>query len=558
MGKGDKVYTSYYGNSEWQSSPIINNNYTSICWAQDLKCFFTVADNSPNVMFSRDGETWISRPLNATLSYTSICYSPEDHLLVAVAKSSDKIVISRDGVTWEVKEAALPIIKNWNKIVYAPSIRTYVIIGDDCDKCCISNDGINWKSANLVGGTRSYKSIIFHEGLRRFVALPDNINKIIYSSDGISWKESTIPITNASHLTYDPYYDTMCAISKDTLEYAISAPPSGSSISWNTMTIPDTYKFGKCVYYPGDIDTFYVFTRDKNKVKRSFDGGITWSDHTLNKTLYVYPDDRFKNYCIIESLYRMVLYTEYNNSGSIVGIAPDSLHIKGELQLNKSPNFGTYYENYHVMSWSEELQKIFIPGATRMQIVSYDGESFTTTNVNYPRIFQDTNNYYMSSCCIPFTKYKFVALGSHYTPANVRDTLILTSTDGNTIEMHKLANYIGSPTDLFYCDDRERFYALSDNKLITSKDCQDWEIINIPIPSSIYAISMVYIDEFDMFTILCNDGSIITSADLISWETTTANITVDSYSALRYSAQRRKLYVMKRTSAPYLLHFGTI
>lgn len=80
----------------------------------------------------------------------------------------------------------------------------------------------------------------------------------------------------------------------------------------------------------------------KNKVKRSFDGGITWSDHTLNKTLYVYPDDRFKNYCIIESLYRMVLYTEYNNSGSIVGIAPDSLHIKGELQLNKSPNFGSY------------------------------------------------------------------------------------------------------------------------------------------------------------------------------------------------------------------------
>lgn len=213
-------------------------------------------------MFSRDGETWLSRQLNVTLSYTSICYSPEDHLLVAVAKSSDKVVISRDGVTWEVKEAAIPIIKNWNKIVYAPPIRTYVIIGDDCDKCCVSNDGVNWRSADIVGGIRSYKSIIFHEGLRRFVALPDSTNKIIYSSDGISWKESTLPITNASHLTYDQHYDTMCVMSKDTLEYAISAPPSGSSISWNTMTIPDTYKFGKCVYYPGDIDTFYVFTRD--------------------------------------------------------------------------------------------------------------------------------------------------------------------------------------------------------------------------------------------------------------------------------------------------------
>lgn len=527
-----------------------------------MKSLFILAQNDSHVLCSRDGVTWIDRNLPDSLDYSSMCYSPEHHLLIACAKNSNKIVYSRDGAIWESKDV-LPDSKSWNKIAYSPHLKTFVIVADDYNSCAVSSDGFKWDTASLGNSNKTIKDIIYNSGIGMFMAPVYNTDKFMYSINGTTWKEGTLPAAEPHyHITYDPSSDAVCVFANGKNRYFTTTPPSASSISWNVRPFDATYKYGTATYYGGDVDSIFMFCRDKPKVTKVTNGNSI-SSYDLNDNPWVQADSN-RIYCTAESLDRIFLLSlDYSQNPSILAIQPNASQIKGRISLPKHGQ-NTVLENYvGKMVWSEDLQKLFIPGKSFMVTATYDTNTntFNTKTLMYEKMYNDTNWLSITAGCTSPTQYKYLTIASHYDTSNKYDSILIISTDGSTISARKLPQYLDSVMSIMYCEDRERFYGVtSNNTIITSVTGDNWEVIDIPIVGD-YCNSMVYAGAFGMFIILTIYGKILTSTDLISWEISNmANLGyIGSFVSLNYIKKTRQLFVFVPTDpAPYELYIGSL
>ena len=558
-----KLFTSYYGNIEWTQTALPDpRKYSVIYWVDDMKSLFILVQNDSRVLCSRDGVTWINRNLPDSLDYSSMCYSPEHHLLIACAKNSNKIVYSRDGAIWESK-ASLPDSKSWNKIAYSPHLKTFVIVADDYNSCAVSSDGLNWDTASFGSNNKTIKDIIYNSGIGMFIAPVYNTDKFMYSTNGTTWKEGSFPGAEPhSHITYDPSSDTVCVFAKGENRYFTTTPPSASSISWNVRPFDATYKFGTAAYYGGDDNSIFMFCRDKPKVTKVTNGNSI-SSYDLTENPWVSADSN-SIYCSVESLNRIfLLKSDDNQNPSLLAIQPNASNIKGRLSLPTRGQNNVIESYLGRIVWSEDLQKLFIPAKSFMITASYDTNTntFNTKTIMYEKMFNDANWLSITAGCTSPTQYKYLTIATHYDTSNKYDSILITSTDGNTISARKLPQYVDYVNTLMYCEDRERFYGVtSNNTIITSVTGDDWEVIDIPIVGQ-HCKSMVYADAFGMFIILTNYGKILTSTDLVSWESSSiSNLErVGSFISLNYIKKTRQLFMFIPTDpAPYELYIGSL
>lgn len=224
----NKIQLSHYGTADWSESTFRQNlDYSQICWAQELRCFFAVASTTSNdkIMCSDIINNWTEKNIiGGDIGLAGICYSKEHHKLIAVSSNNlTSIVSSRDGLTWTTS-SPLPIQQYWNKILYSPAAKTFLIVGTNSSKACIStNGGVSWTQVNLPR-PMTMKAMMYIDALEMFVGAEYNTNKLIASSDGKIWKEYNLPMLSGySCMAYDSYRDRILLMSDNSKDYLVSA-----------------------------------------------------------------------------------------------------------------------------------------------------------------------------------------------------------------------------------------------------------------------------------------------------------------------------------------------
>jgi hypothetical protein len=69
---------------------LVDNNWTSICWSEELEIFCAVSNNGTGrVITSPDGVNWTPHTSGASCSWNGICWSSELGIFCAVAGAAD-------------------------------------------------------------------------------------------------------------------------------------------------------------------------------------------------------------------------------------------------------------------------------------------------------------------------------------------------------------------------------------------------------------------------------------------------------------------------------------
>jgi alpha-tubulin suppressor-like RCC1 family protein len=153
--------------NQFTSYPINNdNNWVSMCWADNLNLFVAIANTGINrIMTSVDGITWNTQIPPADYNWTSICYSPQLNLLVAVSSSGigDQIMTSSNAINWTLRNT--PLDNNWSSICWSPELSLFVVVSNSNsnNNVMTSSNGITWilqsTPTNISVGINKYNSL---------------------------------------------------------------------------------------------------------------------------------------------------------------------------------------------------------------------------------------------------------------------------------------------------------------------------------------------------------------------------------------------------------------
>jgi hypothetical protein len=190
----------------------INNNWTSICWADSLNLFVAISNTGINnrIITSPDGITWTARISPADNNWTSVCWSQQLTLLVAVANSgtSNRIMTSPDGINWTLQTN--PVDNDWTSVIWSPKLNLFVAVSSSGtnDRIMTSINGINWITRTSPNNF-SWNSICWSENLNIFTAVGySNISTDVISgtiSNNMTGNNSSGKIASASSMLSQDY-----------------------------------------------------------------------------------------------------------------------------------------------------------------------------------------------------------------------------------------------------------------------------------------------------------------------------------------------------------------
>ncbi len=288
----------------------VNNNWSSVCWSQELSLFVAVGRTGTNnrVMTSSDGITWTTRTSAIDVDWRGICWSPERSLFVAVGlNTSSRIMTSPDGINWTAR--SIPVNNNFWSVVWSPQRSLFVAVGDtgSSNRVITSSDGITWTARST--NNNNYLSVCWSPERSLFVAIAysGSGDRVMSSPDGITWT----PRSSAA----DNFWRGVCWSPERGLFVAVAEGGTG-----RVMTSPD---------------------------------GITW-------TLSYPPDGAWRQVCWSPEL---SLFAAISSSGSYgVMTSPDG--INWTLSTSASSSF------WQGITWSPQLRLFVIVGESSVSLTS--------------------------------------------------------------------------------------------------------------------------------------------------------------------------------------------
>ncbi len=82
----------------WSTASISNNDWTSVCWSNELSIFCAVSSNSNISSISSNGVNWSTNSLTMSSDWSSICWSSELESFYTVSNSDQIINKSLNGI----------------------------------------------------------------------------------------------------------------------------------------------------------------------------------------------------------------------------------------------------------------------------------------------------------------------------------------------------------------------------------------------------------------------------------------------------------------------------
>ena len=175
-GTGNRVMTSSDGFT-WTARPAAaDQEWRSICWAQQLGLLVAVSSTGGNqrVMTSSDGRNWTLRTAAATNSWTAICWAAELGLLVALSSSGkgNRVMTSPDGISWSSRSSAAD--NAWTSLCWSPQRELLVAVASSgSSRIMTSADGITW-TVRSTPASISWRSICWSPQRSQFAAVSNS------------------------------------------------------------------------------------------------------------------------------------------------------------------------------------------------------------------------------------------------------------------------------------------------------------------------------------------------------------------------------------------------
>jgi hypothetical protein len=187
------VRTSSTGQS-WSlpKTGIEASNWYGVCWSPQLGIFVAVALNGINrTMTSRDGTTWIAKPVAGSNVWYRVCWSPEVRIFVACG--SNCVMSSSDGITWRVQSFS----GNWQGLCWSSQLGLFVVASRGTDNNILTSlDGITWNAKTARNSATMYsQSLIWSPELGIFISTTSG-TEIQISTDAINWTRKTVSTVN--------------------------------------------------------------------------------------------------------------------------------------------------------------------------------------------------------------------------------------------------------------------------------------------------------------------------------------------------------------------------
>ena len=195
--------------------------------------FCTTGYSTTIASLSTDGITWTQGTLPLTTEWFSLTYGGGKFLTVAA--DTQYTAVSTNGITWT--RGTLPSLQSWTTCGW--------INNKYCAFCsqtgvATSNDGITWVQGTLPVSGVGWYNTAYGNGILVVPPSGGSANLGVYTTDGITWNSFTIN-SNTGYYWYGVAYGNNTFVSLVYgLNIAASGTFSGSNITINTITPPNS------------------------------------------------------------------------------------------------------------------------------------------------------------------------------------------------------------------------------------------------------------------------------------------------------------------------------
>jgi hypothetical protein len=502
VGDTGTILTSSTG-AAWTLRP---SNTTSILFAVAAGPDLLVAVGANGVVrTSPDGITWTTRATTVTGTFYGAAYGNGRYVAVGV---SGNLVSSVDGIEW----AARPSGVGGTLRAVTWSNGQFVAVGDG-GIVSTSSDGISWTGRNMGAGvTTSFYGIGASNG--QFMAVGGG-GAIRTSSDGVTWTPLTskvASILNAVHRA-----DGLWIVAGD--GGVILTSSDGSD--WTTRTSTATALLAGV----GSLGGVKVVVGGTGTVRLSGDG-LTWaSPPALSANLNSVAHDAAKGFVAVGDASNALTSTDaivwtkrtLASSQPAAGVlaAPGGFIAvggNGTLQTSATGaswttgNSGTTKVLYSVATSGNFYVGVAAEGK---YITSPDGAAWTE------RSSPVTTNLYS----VTYGNGQFVAVGA--------GGVILVSSNGTSWTSRGTSAFTGVLNSVTWAESQGLYIAVGAGAIYTSPTGTTWTPRTSPVSNTIlYGVG----NTGTFVTAVGANGTIITSADGVTWRIQSSGITSTLYS----------------------------
>jgi|694.fasta_scaffold03561_2 hypothetical protein len=387
------VMTSNNG-IDWTSrSTVVNNNWKSICWSNELKLFAAISNNGTNrIMTSKNGINWTSIYIPFLNDWKQIIWISEfqQFLIICDNYTEFPLVSSVDGISW--KPIQINLKNKLNSICWSSTLKKICILSKSDDSIRYLN---NWTNTNADVNSgllnNQCRSVYWVSALNIFIVT--GVNKLITSSNALTWTARTIPNLTWNSVVYSSDLSLLVAVG-DGSSTSSSIITSSDGITWTTRTAASNCNWIS-VCYGGPIDSKIFVAIAQNASSASIaimtsSNGTSWTNRTAPS------NGEWWNVIWIDELSLFICIG--SSSGSRVMTSSDG--ITWTIRSASAEN------NWKSVTWSPELKLLvaIADTGTNQVMVSLDG--ITWTSINCP-IGSWYNIKWISSLGL------FIAVGQH-------------------------------------------------------------------------------------------------------------------------------------------------
>ena len=271
-------------------------HYKDICYADNMKLFIAIAEDSDKVVTSSTCKSWNTVTLPASLKYTSIAYSSKMNKTCIVATNSNQVMLSDNSTSFTsrvLSSGTMDLVK----VIAIDSIGSGVFVALDItnNKMVTSTDGgITWNEQSIpapVTAGAKYTSMVYSTTDKKIVVVGtkgtimesdvitnDNISSLVFTNRSLT--DTTVDL---SDVCYSKDYDIYCAtISNDSNDVVVFAP---DELKWYMVSMGNEVvksNWIKIQYMPF-YKMFMMISGSEDRAAVSFDG-ILWQNVVLPDT----------------------------------------------------------------------------------------------------------------------------------------------------------------------------------------------------------------------------------------------------------------------------------
>jgi len=309
-----------------QRNTPLDQTFTTICWAPELRLFCAVSATSSGTRFitSPDGVNWTAQTPPGDRIYYGICWSPELRLFCAVSISGtgNRVATSPNGIDWTLQ--ATPLDLSWFSVAWSPQLKLFCAFdgGSGASFCMTSPDGVTW-TLQSIPKTSNWRMVTWAPELGIFCVISSISAFALTSPDGVNWTQRAFDPGGANNfvgLAWSSPLRMFVAVSQaQSVNGAVIYSRDGSL--WQIANFRAPYGFNSVVSIP-EMSAFCANSEGATIVSRN---GIDWfslAGSALTATGSIQNNQLGGFFCCWSPELRMLCATRASGTGNRISTSP--------------------------------------------------------------------------------------------------------------------------------------------------------------------------------------------------------------------------------------------